>query len=144
MFRKIKRQTVLSSLAGSLLKRSPDGEKGVISVVMLETPFDTALFLYYLHRKLVEGDILRLPELKASKWKPEERAVGVLASFPLVGEERARRLLERFGSLREVLNASVEELCRVEGIGPKIARGIVELANKPYSRSTEERSRGGE
>ncbi len=48
--------------------------------------------------------------------------------FPLMPRRNtndlAHRLLERFGSIYEVLAASVEELKQVEGIGDRIANGI--------------------
>ena len=41
--------------------------------------------------------------------------------------ERAHALLERFGSFSGVLDAPVEELCRVPGIGPEAARFLKTL-----------------
>jgi Helix-hairpin-helix motif len=40
------------------------------------------------------------------------------------GPERAKRLLERFGTVHGCFDASMDELRKVEGIGPKIAAGI--------------------
>ena len=56
-----------------------------------------------------------------------------------VGFETARLLAEHFGSLDAVLNASVEELQQVEGIGPVVAASIAEWAARPQNREVVER-----
>lgn len=50
--------------------------------------------------------------------------LALLQELPGVGPERAARLLERFGSVRNVVNASRRELCCVPGIGPAVAAAI--------------------
>ncbi|HDH08524.1 MAG TPA: nuclease, partial [Gammaproteobacteria bacterium] len=50
--------------------------------------------------------------------------IHILQGFPGVGPRRAARLLDRFGTLDGILNAEVEELCKVRGIGLSVARGI--------------------
>lgn len=49
----------------------------------------------------------------------EEQQRFIVESFPLVGPKAAKSLLEGFGSVRAIVNASPEELLRVEGIGKK-------------------------
>jgi len=135
MIQKIKRQQLLSSLAGSILKRSPDGKRGVISMVNVDTPWDSALFLKYCHDKVTkEEGLVRIPSLKAQKWKPEERAMGILAAFPGVGKIRAQNIMNhsQLNTLQKVLNAEVEDLVKVENVGPVVARDIHELARRRF------------
>lgn len=47
----------------------------------------------------------------------------------LVGPVLARKLLEHFGTLRNIANASISELMKVEGIGEKRAREIYAIFN---------------
>ena len=51
-----------------------------------------------------------------------------LVSLPGFGLVRARALLERFGSLRAVFNASADELLSVPGIGPRHAETLLAIA----------------
>lgn len=135
MIQKIKRQQLLSSLAGSILKRSPDGKRGVISMVNVDTPWDSALFLKYCHEKVTkEGGLVRIPSLKAQKWKPEERAMGVLAGFPGVGKVRAQNIMSQpeLNTLQKVMNAEVEDLVKVDNVGPVVAKDVYSLARKEY------------
>lgn len=64
-------------------------------------------------------------------WRPRgkrARQIFVLQGLPGIGPVRASRLLDRFGSVRAVLNADEKTLSEVHGVGPKIAQKIVWLA----------------
>jgi len=49
--------------------------------------------------------------------------------IPVHPQRKARRLLEHFGSVRACLNASSDDLQRVDGIGARTARAIVETVS---------------
>jgi len=55
-----------------------------------------------------------------------KRALYILQGLPGVGPQRARVLLERFGSVTAVLGADVSALAEVSGIGESVARSIRE------------------
>jgi len=58
-----------------------------------------------------------------------------LVSIPGVGRVRARKLYRAgFRSLEELASASIWELSRIEGIGEKLARSIVEFSRKNLGR----------
>jgi DNA excision repair protein ERCC-4 len=54
----------------------------------------------------------------------KRRQLYILQGLPGVGHERARRLLDKFGSVEDVMGASCEDLQTVEGIGAKTADRI--------------------
>lgn len=131
MYRKIKREAYLSSLAGASLKRSPKGKQGIVQIINLETAFDTALFLKSLKNKLEDKEP-RLPKLSRVKWGTKDQLVFIVSSLPGIGELRAKRLLEHFGDLRSLVNADIDDIAEVQGIGPKTAREVHKLFVKKY------------
>ncbi len=61
-----------------------------------------------------------------------------LALLPGLGPVRSRRLLEHFGSAREILGASQRELESVEGVGPGVASGVVRHKNRALDEAGKE------
>ena len=56
--------------------------------------------------------------------KKEKQQLYFLQGLPGIGLTRARLLLEKFGSVQEVLAATERELCRVPGVGRSTAQKI--------------------
>jgi len=94
--------------------------RGQIVPLILKNEDDFCIALKTIERKLVEGELKILPKLK----KHEDTRVAMLTAIPGIGEKKAEKLLEYFGSIHRIANASVSELKRVNGIGEKKAREI--------------------
>lgn len=62
----------------------------------------------------------------------KSRQLYILQGLPKVGPNVAKRLLEHFHSVRQIMNASVEELIAVEGIGMVSAKAIREVLDSEY------------
>ncbi|PCN50813.1 hypothetical protein B6U99_02625 [Candidatus Geothermarchaeota archaeon ex4572_27] len=78
-------------------------------------------------------------EATVVRYKPrqmtdDERKIFILEGLPDVGPKLAEKLLLRFGTLRNVFNASLHQLQDVEGIGEKKAEEIYRIINTPYKR----------
>ncbi len=91
-----------------------------ISVLQSSGPEETAELLYRMARRFEERQRPR-PRKRRST---EDLRVEMLSCVPGVGPELARRLLDEFGSIGDVVNASLSELKRVKGIGERKAREI--------------------
>ncbi|HYD42623.1 MAG TPA: excinuclease ABC subunit UvrC [Anaeromyxobacter sp.] len=67
------------------------------------------------------------------KLRRERNFQSVLEEIPGVGEGRKRALLRHFGALRRVREATVEELCQVEGFGERQARAVYDFFHAPVA-----------
>jgi len=70
----------------------------------------------------------------------KSRQLFILQGLPKVGPTVAKRLLEHFRSVSKAINATVEDLLQVEGIGRITAEKIREVLDSDYQ-VTERRSR---
>ena len=61
-----------------------------------------------------------------------EQQIYIVESLPNIGPVTARKLLEEFKTVRGVVNASEEELKKVEGIGDKIAKSIIRVVDSGF------------
>ncbi|MDI6852203.1 MAG: NAD-dependent DNA ligase LigA [Deltaproteobacteria bacterium] len=113
------------------------GEK-IIEQLLEEGLIEKVSDLY----RLTEGDLIPLERfaqksaanlvaaIQASKEVPLARFINALG-IRYVGEATAQLLAQHFGSLEELSKAGTEELLRVEGIGPQVARSIREYFQDP-------------
>jgi len=62
----------------------------------------------------------------------EEIQLYVLAGIPGIDNKIAKRLLERFGTLKAIANASPNDLMKIHGIGPELAMRIYRVFNHHY------------
>ena len=60
-----------------------------------------------------------------------------LEDIPGIGATRRRALLTHFKSVARIADASVEELCQVEGIGPAQARVVYDHFHAAQQPSTD-------
>ncbi len=118
------------------------GEKRVVQL-MDHGLLRDLLSLYHLaeHRAELEGlegwgelsaDNL-LKSIEATRGAPLGRFLYALG-IPNVGEATARELANALGSYARVTQANTEELLSVSGVGPEVARGVVEFFARPQSR----------
>jgi Fanconi anemia group M protein len=97
-------------------------------------PADTAKIIFQIAKR--EQTEERRPfsvHGKRSKMSPQQLKEYVVSSIPDLGPVITKRLLTRFGSVRGVFNASLDELQEVEEVGPATARKIIETVAGNYS-----------
>jgi len=134
MLRRVPRKAYISALVGASFKRASIGEQGIVIVNQVETDYDFALFIDRLYHKVINNEYIRIPPLGTLRryGGEDEILIAILSSIPGVGQERARRLLKRFGNIRAIANATVAQLKRIKGIGEETAMTIYRFFNKTY------------
>lgn len=63
------------------------------------------------------------------------RQLHMLQGFPKIGPLMAKRVLEHFGSVRNVMRADRDDLMDIDGIGKSMADTICDILDKPHNRS---------
>jgi len=104
-----------------------------VPVIFSRDEDETVSFLYNIARREQEEgkrEVVYRTEKRA--YTLEERQRFVVESLPNVSSILAQRLLEHFGTIKEIVNAGENELQEVEGIGKKIAAEIREVLEGKY------------
>jgi DNA excision repair protein ERCC-4 len=93
-------------------------------------PAETARLIYYIGSQLVRlRDPGYAPYRQAKANRKKTRQLRVLQSLPGIGADRAKKLLERFGTVRACFTASPTDLLEVDGIGSKTAAAMDQVIN---------------
>ncbi len=103
-----------------------------IPILYSRNPKDTAGFITTIAKREKEAGA---PEPSLHAKKPAtlaERQEYVIASLPGIELKLAQSLLQKFGSVREVITATEEQLQKVELIGPKKAAEIKRVIETVY------------
>ena len=95
-----------------------------VSVMMAKSTKESAALIFGLARHKHEG-LGYIPPLRTEKPKSTiDLSRYLVEGLPGVGPKLALTLLAHFGSARNVLNASTDDLCKVAGVGKKSAERI--------------------
>ncbi|MBI2669501.1 DEAD/DEAH box helicase [Candidatus Woesearchaeota archaeon] len=104
-----------------------------VPVLYTKNPRDTAGLLAVMAKR--EQDKSR--DFSYHERKPHalwEQQEFFVSSLPNIGVQTARKLLERFGSVKSIVNASREELISIDGVGEKTAERIRNLFEGEYKK----------
>ena len=89
------------------------------------------------HEQLAQKHALRIyPKKKTHTISQAQRAI--IETFPMLGPKMAKILLEHFGNVENIINASKEKLLEVEGMGSKRAKTIRSVIEDEYKKEEDE------
>lgn len=104
-----------------------------IPIIPSRSEEDTAAMI---RRIAIREQIHERPEIQIRTEKKPltlwEQQMYIIESLPNVGPVTARKLLDEFGSVRGVINASESDLKNIEGIGDKIAKKIRDVVDSGF------------
>ena len=104
-----------------------------ISIIPTRGPEDTAAMLKRIALREQKGEKpniqIRTERKPTDLW---EQQLFIVESLPNVGPVNAKKLLEHFGSVNNVINASEKDLEAVEGIGAVTAKNIKKVLTSKY------------
>ena len=121
-----------NSIRGALLSIEFDLN---VSVFYTKNEEETALLLKMMAKKeqIHEKKTVNPHGKKPAKTTGEQQEY-TLSSISGVGPHAAQILLQEFGSLNNIFNATEDELCRVKGIGKVTAKRIREVVEAEYKK----------
>ncbi|MGP8188429.1 MAG: DEAD/DEAH box helicase [Methanobacterium sp.] len=104
-----------------------------IPIIPTRSPEDTGAMLYRLALREQKDNFkeieLRTEKKPLSQW---EQQLYIIESLPNVGPVTARKLLEEFVTVKNVINASKDDLKKIDGIGEKIAQKIRDVVDSGF------------
>lgn len=104
-----------------------------VGVLMTRDAAETARLLHAIARREQQGEKRPLAVRgEKSPMGDDERLRYLIEGLPSVSAVLSRRLLERFGTVKGIVDARVEELMEVEGVGPTIANAIHRILRTQY------------
>ena len=121
------RNALLGTLTSVLLKMD-------IGLIQTHDAAETAEFLVALAKKEQKENpnATRSINFKKVPEDPREELEYLLASISGINLSRAQDILNEFGSIMAIFNATIEELQTAPNIGPKLARKIYDLGHRDY------------
>ena len=103
-----------------------------IPVLVTQNAKDTAALLQTIAKREKDGGVDAAVIGISRSSSAQEELLGVVAALPNVGPVLAPKLLARFGSLKDLMNASVDDLKQVEGVGKKKAEELCDTFSRRF------------
>ena len=104
-----------------------------IPVIFSKNPEDTSRILYMIAKR-EQTDKKREPSQKG-KYRIATNSdfqISIIGNLPGIGTKLAQKLLQYFGSIKNIANASIDDLTKVDKIGKKKATYIFNIINAKY------------
>ncbi len=119
----------------------PNAIRGMLSSIAIDFQIpilqtknyrDTASLIRVIAKRLEKPSSIISLLKKRKPLTLKEQQEYLISSLPLVGPILAKSLLTHFKSVKNIINASSEELQKVEKLGPKKAKLIKDVIDKEY------------
>ncbi len=118
------------ALAGALTSLAADFR---LPIIHTQNQKETAEILYALARREQEERKRSISIGKRKGMGLKSQLEESIASLPHVDYKISSRILKHFGSIKEIMNAKLEDFFEVQGIGEKIASDIIEFIYTNYN-----------
>ncbi len=118
-----------NALAGAISSLTIDYR---IPIIYTKNQKETATILYTIAKREQEERKRRISITKSKAFGLKAQITETVSTLPHIDYRIATRLLKHFKSIRNIMNAKLEEYMEVKGIGEKIAHDIIEFTYTQY------------
>ena len=141
---RISRQALIAQLASLTARHNLEGAQGRVSLITFETDYDFALYINYLDKKTTDSKPFTNPELEDLDKSDIEAVKNAMISLvPNLGDVLNKNLLRKFGTVRNIANATVKDLTEVDGLGLKKAMIVFKVFNSGKGFDKSQKTLGG-
>ena len=106
-----------------------------IPIIQTQNETDTAMMIKTIAQREQKDNEDKKPVSIRTQTKPltlKEQQLFITESLPGIGPVSAKKLLTHFGCVKNLINASKNELKEVEGIGNKTSENIIDVTTRKY------------
>lgn len=96
--------------------------------MFIDDSFNAAQLMAKIAQK-IDDDQHRLYVPRPKTPDAKDYALAVIEALPSISKVRAKTLLKRFGSVKAIASASIEDLCEIDGIGASTAAKVHDVFN---------------
>ena len=129
---RLKGKVAIVTGAGSGIGRAIAVDFGV-PIISTKNPVESASLIEVLAKREQEGKVKDFGVRRERKpLTSKEQQEFIVESLPLVGASLAKSILREFKSVKNVFNASSDELKKVDGLGEKKAKDIISIIDEIY------------
>lgn len=104
-----------------------------LPIIFSKNPMDSAAYIYLLAKREQIKNPYKSFSLHTKKPRTlKENQEYLISSIPQIGPNLSKPMLLHFKTIRNLANADIDDLLKVEKIGPEKAKKIYDILNKPY------------
>ncbi len=124
-FERINRNALIAAISSYLVRG--------VSVFFTRNEEETSQLVYWIAKKYLNNGKEK-PIVGKKPKREEEFVLSIIEMLPGISVKLAKNISKHFPSLKELFNASLEDLEKVEGIGKEKAKRIYSIINYPLGK----------
>ena len=106
-----------------------------IPLIQTRNGKETAALIYLIAKREQEDDKKTFdPHASKKPMTPKEQQEYIVSSLPGIGPQLAPSLLKHFSTIQNIINASEQDLQKIEKIGKEKAKKIKDMVEREYGK----------
>ena len=103
-----------------------------VPIIYTKNPQDTAQLLAVMAKREQDKTPTNFTPHALKPKSLKEQQEYLISSFPSLGTHTAKKILEHFHTIENLINANLDQLTKIDGVGPITAKRIKEICTTKY------------